>query len=556
MSIVVEPHGRLRWRIRSTYFSPKLRYAGRHTPGLKFWEGEEDGVHTRAWVGLADAVDACARRLREMGLRVQGDVPEPGGDELTLTLPIATSGLFDYQIEGVEFLVAYAREGAILADQMGLGKTAQASRAARAFRTKTLVICPAMVKQTWRDEMAKWWPTARVAEVKGGAKVASEKAWNEIARDADVVVIHYDVVAAWADFIVGWAKLLILDEAHYLVSDKARRSRAIRQIADWCPYRFALTGTPMVSRPRDMWNLLDTLYGGRFGKFFSFAINYCDAHQFEVESKKGGAASTKVFWSFDGASNLPELKRRMKFVMLRRTKKQVAHELPPMTRQYLHVEVPRAKIIAPHLAFKSESALKHALTMAADGKLPQVVALVCDHARAGDHKVIVWCWRRKIAEFIAQEVHREMQKLGKSTTVGVVHGGQTHSERRRRIDKEPDVLCATMDSIGVGVNLISYDTQVFAELSWLPSTLAQSEARPHRHGQKRKVLTQYVIARSTCDEWIKQGIIEKLDTAEQAIGESGDGMLEDLEASNARTRERGLRDLYDRVVEKMKEDAA
>ena len=537
MAIVIEPYGRIRWRIRASYFSPKLRYAGKKTPGLR-WIPE-----IKSWVGHADAVDACARLLRdELKLRVDGDVPEPTDDPI-LIYPISVADMFPYQIEGTEFLVAYAREGALLADQQGLGKSMQTIRAARALRARTIVVCPAMVRQVWKDEAEKWWPDAKVGFL-DGVKGASEEAFEKASRGVDILVVHYEIVHAWSDFIMGWAQLMVLDEAHYLVSDKARRSRAIRQIADVTPWRFALTGTPMMSRPKDLWNLLDILYAGRFGKFFSFSLRYCDAHQFEVESKKGSAASTKVFWSFDGASNLPELKRRLQFMMLRRTKKQVASQLPPMTRQILDVDVPKSKIVAPHLAFRSETALRRALTLAADGKLPQVTNLVLDHARAGDHKIIVWCWRRAIAEFIANEVHREFPAL----RVAVVHGGHSHSERRKRIDKVPDVLCATMDSIGVGINLIEYDTEVFAELSWLPSTLSQCEARPHRHGQKRPVLVQYVIARGTCDEWIKMGVINKLDLGEKLGLDAGDKMLEDLRSADEESRNAGLHDLYLRVL--------
>ena len=74
---------------------------------------------------------------------------------------------------------------------------------------------------------------------------------------------------------------------------------------------------------------------------------------------------------------------------------------------------------------------------------------------------------------------------------------------------------------------------MFAELTWEPHELAQFEARAHRFGQKRSVLIQYVIAKGTTDELIADAVIQKLDTINKVIGESRDGLKEDLEGSNS-----------------------
>jgi SNF2-related domain len=154
-----------RYALRSSYFSKALVDHAKAVPGVRY---NRDLGH--AWVGYIDAVSAVVARLRLQGIRVDGDLPAADAWKTATTLFVpATAGLRDYQNEGVKFLLAKAREGALLADAMRLGKSCVATTAARALKQKTLVVCLSHGVGVWArprgapegpGEIAKWWPDA------------------------------------------------------------------------------------------------------------------------------------------------------------------------------------------------------------------------------------------------------------------------------------------------------------------------------------------------------------------------------------------------------------
>src|ERR1700690_573032 len=107
------------WRITSSYFSRALVDHAKAIPGMRF------DPKPPSWVGYVDAVRAVCARLESKGVHVSNadDLPEPEAwKKARVGIPFATTGLRDYQIEGVRFLIARAEEGALLADGMRLGK--------------------------------------------------------------------------------------------------------------------------------------------------------------------------------------------------------------------------------------------------------------------------------------------------------------------------------------------------------------------------------------------------------------------------------------------------
>ncbi len=180
-----------------------------------------------------------------------------------------------YQKEAAKFLIDKKR--AILGDTMGLGKSCSALTAAKEVGGKTLIVCPSYVRGVWaapNGELAKWWRDASAIMLKGT---------KPSPIDADVVVIHYDILHAWVDALRDWGPVaMIIDEAHALMSSDSRRTKACRAIANSCEYVWGLTGTPLTNRPRDLFGVVDTIRPGTFGSFFKFALRFCDAHKITV----------------------------------------------------------------------------------------------------------------------------------------------------------------------------------------------------------------------------------------------------------------------------------
>ena len=343
------------WAIGSSYFSPALVEHSKAVPGMRY------DNPTRGWQGYPDAVTAVVARLKVKGIRCDGadELPDPNSWRTARTpFLFSTLGLRDYQIEGVRFLIARAREGALLADGMRLGKSLECTVAARAFKAKTLVLCPSHVVGVWGrpktapegpGEIAKWWPDAwRGISIEGDLtgddkgvvcletvkpfksqetmrKLSSKK---ELTKDeqkalaeangaqvdfanklatAQVIVCHYDIIYAWVDVLKAWGMAtLICDEGHVLSGWASRRAGAIKDLRETAARCILATGTPVTNLPRNLHNLLEILAPNRFGYFFTgqrpgcFSKVFCNAFQKTV----GSGQDSKTVWDYSGRSNI------------------------------------------------------------------------------------------------------------------------------------------------------------------------------------------------------------------------------------------------------------
>lgn len=497
------------WAISSTYFSPALVEHGKAVPGMTF-EGA-----TRSWRGYADAAVAVCARLATRNIHVDGaeDLPHPDDWKKARTpFLFSTQGLREYQVEGVRFLIARAEEGALLADGMRLGKSLMATVAARAFKQKTLVVCPSHIVGVWGrppkaiegpGEIAKWWPDAWKADLLGGggvmcletvkpfkaqilSRALREKkvltleeegqlshALGEIEERAaklahvNVIICHYDILYAWVDVLIAWGmRTLILDEVHIVAGWQSRRSDALKTLRLAAKRTIGLTGTPVTNRPKQLHNVLDLLAPMRFGYFFtekrpgSFSSLYCDSFQKTV----GDGEHAITVWDHSGKSNLDEpdqktaitkeetLHARLQFLMLRRLKKDVDPQLPVKQRQIVDVIIPANKTVylSTESFGKGGKELRRALDLAADAKLKAVVELVASHA-AEEETTLCFCYRRLFAERVASDVTK---KVGEKVKVVFIHGGLTQKERDRRIHK----LREHCQKGGTGVLACTIDT--------------------------------------------------------------------------------------------------
>ena len=207
---------------------------------------------------------------------------------------------------------------------MGLGKTRQ-SVVAMVEATQQgpwLVVTPASVKRNWAREIAavrRWDPIEIVGP--DDPPEVGYTGW---------VVVNYDLLAKVDALLedLPWAGI-VFDEAHYLKNHTSGRSKHARELVAAAPNAIVhlLTGTPLTSRPRDLFPLLQ-LAGHPMGRsFLTFAKRYCDAQH------------NGFGWVTDGASNLGELRTQLHGVMLRRTKDEVL-DLPPKLRSWIPVAVP------------------------------------------------------------------------------------------------------------------------------------------------------------------------------------------------------------------------
>lgn len=367
------------------------------------------------WEDLSADVKAHRQQSLEDSKAVAAEVDLPHPDGLDY---------FPFQKAGIKF--GLARTHVLFGDEMGLGKTIQAIGILNADPSikSALIICPKSLKLNWERELQRWLVRKLTVGVVNGG-------WPE----ADVVVINYDGLGKYRDRIMAreWGALII-DECHLIKNAKTQRSLNIKG----CPAQgqkpavepikakrhIRLTGTPIVNRPVELYNLISDM--GSWGSFFGFAKRYANAHH------NGWG------WDFSGAQNLDELQRRLReTIMVRRLKAEVLTELPRKIRQIVIVEPDtpeqkaavsaenkyerdseerRSRLQAEADALKDEGGEKYKLAVdrlneaisvqftemarlshdTAMAKVPAVIAHIETALEDNDNKIVVFAWHKDV----------------------------------------------------------------------------------------------------------------------------------------------------------------
>ena len=422
---------------------------------------------------------------------------------------LPTGLLYPHQADGVAFLISKKR--AILGDDMGLGKTRQAVVALQAAVPEgvILVVCPASLKLNWKREILMVDPAARI-EVLGYDKAPSiNPRW---------VIVNYDLLSKQAERLhdIPWAGV-ILDEAHFIKNASARTTHCLKllgvQDQAKAPlvgpnYVFLLTGTPMTSRPRDLFNLLRCVGHPAARSFLSFAKRYCEAYRNDFG------------WVTTGASNLDELNLLMKEIMLRRKKDEVL-DLPPKIRSWVPVDISAAP--AALLAVENFLAWYQGTNPAAPNDTQFLARLT--KVRVALHKAKHKAVAERIRDVVASGdkvvvftafndgVARHAKTLGEAAVT--ITGSQSAEQRMEAVDrfqKDPIVRVAVCNIIagGVGITLTAGTHVIFQDLDWVPANHAQAEDRCYRMGQTRKVTVEYFHAEGSLDSYIARLLETKI----------------------------------------------
>ncbi len=430
-------------------------------------------------------------------------------------------GLFPHQVEGIAFLLG--RRRALLADDMGLGKTRQSVIAMVEAEPvgPYLVICPASIKRNWAREIEIVLPNAEPAIA--GPKPLPPTDFQ------DWVIINYEILGKNLDKLLefDW-KGVVFDEAHYLKNYQSQRSQNGAKLVQSIkndPVVHALTGTPMTSRPRDLFPILQLVDHALGKSFLSFAKRYCDAYQGDF-----GLVA-------DGASNIEELTVQLHGIMLRRTKDEVL-DLPPKVRTWMDVELHPYAI--QHYNRLVQEFLSKFETPEAIGGLPESLELSSESREELDESIdttdlgsgmgritqvrraIAFVKCRHTIKFVENALEQgekviiftsflntmqRFRKHFKGRAVYVSGAVPTH-ERQDRVDRfqnDDDIklFIANMHIAGVGINLTAARQVVFNDLDWVPANHWQAEDRAYRIGQTGTVNVTYMVANGTIDTFVK-----------------------------------------------------
>lgn len=410
----------------------------------------------------------------------------------------------------------------ILADDMGLGKTSAAIVASiEAKPNKTLVICPASLKQNWKREIENY--TDKPIYICEGKKYEDS---------ANYVIINYDIMKNFhslkskEETIIQKSKfdLVIIDESHYIKSPQASRTKLINDICKDINKIWLLTGTPLTSRPIDYFNLLSLVDSPVSRNWMAYVRRYCAGYQFTVGMNK--------VWNVNGASNLDELRERTSPLLLRRLKENVL-DLPEkiITPVYLTLKSKEYEnVMGEYFDWvknnpKESKSLSVQFTklmkvrqIIADEKVKNTIELI-QNTLEQERKVIVFSNFTGSLNKIYEHFKKNAVKLD---------GSSTTKQRQDSVDKFQNedkikVFVGNIKAAGVGITLTSGDVVIFNDLSFVPADHSQAEDRAYRIGQKNSVSVLYPIFENTIE-----GIIyDMLDRKKKIISTVlGDNLIE------------------------------
>jgi hypothetical protein len=500
---------------------------------------------TRSQVGLLDALlaampaaavdeqfERARRELRSFETLQPADPPASFNGELR-----------HYQRDGLAWLHFLQRFGfgGCLADDMGLGKTVQALALLEERRLTnsgpSLVVVPRSLLFNWRQEAARFAPAMRVLVHEGRDRTKDVSKFAEY----DLVLVTYGTLRRDAPLLADQEfDYVILDEAQAIknaTTETAKASRLLRS-----RHRLAMSGTPVENRIADLWSLFEFLNPGMLGA----------ARVFKALGNGEEAESGRSL-----------IARAVRPFILRRTKEEVAPELPEKLEQTIYVElepkerkryddlrdhyraallgridkegIAKSKIQILEALLRLRQAACHSgllddkraneSSSKFDLLIPQLIEIVAE-----GHKALVFSQFTSLLALLRPQLDREQ-------VVYEYLDGQTRDREERVTRFQTDPACGvfliSLKAGGLGLNLTAADYVFLLDPWWNPAVEAQAIDRTHRIGQTRRVFASRLIARDTVEEKVLELQQSKRDLAEAIIG--GDSSLiarirkEDLE---------------------------
>ncbi len=449
-----------------------------------------------------------------------------------------------YQVEGVEWLLGHYHDnlGACLADDMGLGKTLQTIATLLYAKEKkkdapqlsgiqvdmfssapdesflhplqALIVLPASLVYNWESEWKKFAPTV-LLNLHIGAKRSKD---IRIIQRHDVVITTYQTVTKDIDFLekINW-EYIILDESQYIKNKSSDTFKAVNRLN--AAHKISLSGTPIENSLADLWAQMEFINPGLLGNFSVFDQNFIkpiEKGQDEMQKER--------------------LRDLVKPYLLRRTKQEVAKDLPEVIRQIVYSDMgaeqkkvyEKEKSAVRNLLLGGESAGKSMfeyqnIVIQSITKLRQLAIhpkLILpdykggsaklddalekwDEAKRANHKMLIFSTFVENLKLYRNYFDKHKQPYSWLT------GATTLKERNQEIldfGKKEDIqtFLISLKAGGTGLNLIAADYVFLLDPWWNPSVEEQAIARAHRIGQTKTVMALKFITHDTIEEKILQ----------------------------------------------------
>ena len=446
--------------------------------------------------------------------------------------------LRDYQKAGfqwMQFLAGHGLHG-ILADDMGLGKTLQTLAHLMAEKTSgrsggrpSLVIAPTSVVPNWRAEAIKFAPGLRVLVLNG----ADRKKYFRSIPHADLVITSFALLQRDIEKLLGFQyHMVVLDEAQYIKNPRAKVAQAACRVV--ARHRLCLSGTPIENHLGELWSLMHFLIPGFLGTEDAFNKNFRKPIEEEGDAEKNAL-----------------LKKRIAPLVLRRTKDQVAKELPPKTEMVHLIELSSdQKDLYETVRATMDKRVREAI--AARGieqsqivfldallKLRQICCdprLLPEDFAAGIRSSAKLEYLKKMLETLVEEDRKILIFSQFTTMLGLIEehlvktkvpylkltGGS--KDRGKLVEQFQSgkfpVFLISLKAGGTGLNLTVADTVIHYDPWWNPAAEAQATDRAYRIGQDKPVFVHKLLCQETVEERIHRLQIEKAKLADGLLADA------------------------------------
>ncbi len=479
---------------------------------------------------------SMSKRLKEIQQQMLGQKamkPSPIPESVNAILR-------EYQIEGVHWLerLRTMHLNGILADDMGLGKTLQAIIAITQFKylhpdALSLIVCPTSLVYNWKEEFHKFNADLRVLPVDGTP--LQRKKLLEESGQFDVIITSYSLlqkdIEHYKQLAFGY---VILDEAQHIKNRGTRNAKSVKMIQ--AAHRLILTGTPVENCLDELWSLFDFLMPGLLSSYDRFVEKYI-------------RNPTRTI-----GDNLETLRTKVSPFILRRMKRDVVSELPPISeivyhchlsdtqrdlyrsyaesareelsqlvkregfdRVQIHVlaTLTRLKQICCHPAiFAKERAER------GDSSKYEMLMELMHTLIEGRHKAVIFSQYTRMLTIMRED----FQKMGvRFEYLDGASKNRLDIVKRFNEDSSIPVFLVSLKAGGVGLNLVGADTVIHYDMWWNPAVESQATDRVHRIGQTQSVSTYKLVTLNTIEEKIlelqnrKKGLVKKIVSFEDEV---------------------------------------
>ena len=459
-------------------------------------------------IDVPDDIEEIAARV--MSPSKIDKIPVPDGLQATLR---------EYQLDGFYWMQFLIRSGfnGILADDMGLGKTLQTLTHILAEKESgnnpnrpTLVVAPTSVVVNWQREAAKFTPDLKILILQGPKR---HQLFSQI-HTADIVLSSFALIPRDLEhFTQHHFHQIILDEAQHIKNPSAQISKAVRELT--ASHKLCLSGTPIENHLGELWSQFSFLMPGLLGSSESFNENYRNPIEKDHNEDKRNQLNAKV-----GP------------LILRRTKHNVAKELPPKTEILHTVELHSdQKDLYETVRSTMDKQVRQAII--ARGGQAQIVFLdallklrqICCHPtlleqnksatdsakfdylidlletlRKENHRVLIFSQFTSMLSLI--EAHLTSKDISYLILTGATKDRQSLVERFQGGDGE--VFLISLKAGGTGLTLTGADTVIHYDPWWNPAAENQATDRAYRIGQEKAVMVHKLICQGTVEERIQQ----------------------------------------------------